>query len=224
MSVHLQREIEHLMAHLIALSATVEYSLKQAIQSLVEKDIAMARQVIGEDHAIDVKELEIEEECLKILALYQPVAKNLRYLVAVLKINNDLERVGDLAQNIAYNAIDIIGNSVMTKSMDHEFVAIHLKAESMFKKSLDCIINLDLTLAREILKEDDEMDRLRWKFESDIVNEIKTSPEKAAVLVEYIAIVRDLERIADHATNIAEDVIYLKEGEIVRHGGLHEES
>ncbi len=217
MSAHLQRAIENLMKQLVELSALAEENVKQSLQALFENDIELARKVIELDRIIDIKEIEIEEECLKIFALHQPVAVDLRYLVAALKINNDLERVGDLAQNIAYDVIDILNNPIISKPTDFDFIKIYQKVELMLKKSLDSIVNLNLEKAYEILKEDDDVDRMHWKFTENIMKELKKEPEKADVFHGYLNIVRNLERIADHATNIAEDVIYLIEGEIVRH-------
>jgi phosphate transport system protein len=221
MSAHLERAIDNLMKKLIALSARVELSVKKSVQALEDNNIELARQVIDEDEIIDTKEIDIEEECLKIFALHQPVAIDLRYLVAVLKINNDLERIGDLAQNISRNCITILTHPGLTKPVD--FIGMYTNVESMLKKSLDSIVRLDPDTAYEILKEDDEVDRMHHELSDEILEEIKNQPEKADILIQYIHIARHLERIADHTTNIAEDVIYMINGEIIRHGGPGEE-
>jgi len=215
MSAHLQRAIDGLMKQLIGLSAKVEESVKRAVLSLDQGDAELARKVIKEDEVIDRREIDIEEECLKIFALHQPVAIDLRYLVAVLKINNDLERIGDLAQNIAGHTLAILEKPLLEKPVDLR--DIYNRVQSMLKRSLDAIVNLDAHAADEILEADDEVDRMHYQLSAEVLEAIKKSPGKADTLVQYIHIIRHLERIADHATNIAEDVIYLIKGEIIRH-------
>jgi phosphate transport system protein len=218
MPVHLQRAISQLMKLLVALSAKVEESVKRVIHALEENNIQMARDVIEDDKEIDVREIAIEEECLKILALHQPVARDLRFLVAVLKINNDLERIGDLAQNISYHVIHILSRPVLIKPARLDILGIYQKVQSMLKKSLDSIVNLEVTSAYDVLKSDDEVDHLQREFETALIEVTRQDPGDADVFVQYIHIARHLERIADHATNVAEDIIYLINGDIVRHG------
>ena len=218
MSAHLQRAIDQLMAQVIALSAKVEDHVKRAIQSLEEANISMAEQVARDDKIIDQREIDIEEECLKILALHQPVAKDLRYLVAVLKINNDLERIGDLAQNISRHSIRIINNPLREKTFNLNIMELYNKVHPMLTCSLDSIVRLEVNNAYKVLESDDEVDRMHREFAQKIVDEIKTNPVKIETLIQYLHIARHLERIADHTTNIAEDVIYLIKGEIIRHG------
>lgn len=215
MSAHLQRAIDGLMKQLIGLSAKVEESVKRAVLSLEEGDGELARKVIKEDEVIDRREIDIEEECLKIFALHQPVAIDLRYLVAVLKINNDLERVGDLARNISGHTLRILEKPVFEKPADLRGIYNHV--QSMLKRSLDAIVNRDTDAAEEILLEDDEVDRMHHELSAEVLETIKTNPDNAETLIQYIHIIRHLERIADHTTNIAEDVIYLIKGEIIRH-------
>lgn len=216
MSAHLQRAIDKLMEELIGLSAKVEENLKQAVQAVEDLNAELARQVIDKDEEIDQKEMDIEEECLKIFALHQPVAIDLRYLVAVLKINNDLERIGDLAQNIAKTALRILAKQRIVKPID--FREIYDRVRHMVQKSLDAIVGLDLESARDVLQADNEVDDLNRKLYFKIMEDIKKDPLHVEVLSQYTHIARHLERIADHATNIAEDVIYLISGEIARHG------
>lgn len=218
MSMHLQRAIDKLMEQLIALSALVENSVKRAVQSLEEANSQLAHQVIEDDKIIDNKEIDIEEECLKIFALHQPVARDLRFLVAVLKINNDLERIGDLAQNISKHSIRILKKPLIEKNLNRNILEIYNKVLPMLKDSLNSIVNLDADTANRILIADDEVDRLHRKFAQEMVEEIKKNPEGIETLIHYLHIARHLERIADHTTNIAEDIIYLTKGEIVRHG------
>jgi phosphate transport system protein len=215
MSSHLQRAIDKLMAEVIGLSALVEDSVKLAVQSIEERDIDLAKKVVEEDRIIDAKEIDIEEECLKIFALHQPVAIDLRYLVAVLKINNDLERIGDLSQNIAKHSIKILSDPIVVKPVKYQEICN--KVQRMVKMSLDALVNLDLSKAKEILKADNEVDQLNHELYNKVLKEIEKTPQHAHLLIQYSHIARHLERIADHATNIAEDIIYLIEGEIVRH-------
>lgn len=222
MPAHLQRAIDQLMKMLIALSAKVEDNVKKSIQALEENDIQLAREVIEADEEIDKEEIRIEEECLKIFALHQPVAIDLRYLVAVMKINNDLERIGDLAQNISYEVIHILSRPVLIKPARFDILGIYEKVGVMLKDSLDSIVKLDIAKAYEILKADDEVDRLQREFEADMTEVIKQAPDDADVFVQYMHIARHLERVADHATNVAEDIIYLINGEIIRHKGKDE--
>ncbi len=217
MPTHLQRAIIKLMEELMALSAKVEESVKRAVQSVEENDAELARKVIEEDEIIDQKEIDIEEECLKIFALHQPVAIDLRYLVAVLKINNDLERIGDLAQNIAKHTLRILDKPMLKKPFDFREMYGHV--QSMLKKSLDAIVNLDAQAAYEVLKEDDEVDRLHRQMAREVIKKVEKDPDDADTLIHYMNIARHLERIADHTTNISEDIIYLIKGEIVRHSG-----
>ncbi|MCP4215524.1 MAG: phosphate signaling complex protein PhoU [bacterium] len=215
MSAHLQRAIDEIMKRLISLSALVENAVKQALEALTENNPEQARKVIEDDGVIDQKEIEIEEECLKVFALHQPVAIDLRYLVAVLKMNNDLERIGDLASNIATNALSILSKPKTKKGF--ELADMYALVRSMLKGVLDAVVDLDNKGARDILKADDEVDRMHMELSAQVLEEIKINPDGAEVLIQYIHIVRHLERIGDHATNIAEDIIYMIDGEIIRH-------
>ncbi len=216
MGRHLQRAIQNLMRQLIALSSRVEESIEMAVKSLEKRDEEMAKNVIETDEEIDQKEIDIEEECLKILALHQPVAIDLRYIIAALKINNDLERIGDLAMDIAEHAIILITNPRPVKYFDFNFMFENVK--NMLRKSLDSLVHLDSSKAFEVLEEDDRVDEIDKQICKEVLKEIKKDHEKAEFLIQNIHISRHLERVADLATNIAEDLIYLTKGEIVRHG------
>jgi phosphate transport system protein len=215
MSVHLQREIEKVKQQIVLLGGAVEKNLGQAMQALASQDETLARQVSESDPAIDQWEVDIEEECLKILALHQPVANDLRFLVAVLKINNDLERIGDEAVNIAERVLKIIFHPKPVFSK--EFTAIGRKAQEMLKYSLDALVTFNIGLAQQVRREDDVVDGMVRQVFATCKEELRRKPEEVEALVEFMRICRHLERIADHATNIAEDVIYMIEGTIVRH-------
>lgn len=216
MSKHLRRAIDNLMQRLIALSARVEESVRLAIEAVKQNDSALAGQVIEMDDIIDQEEIDIEEECMKILALHQPVAGDLRTIVAALKINNDLERIGDLSVDIAKHAIKIVQGDLVSHSFD--FSEIFSRVRGMLKSSLDSLVRTDAAVANKVLEEDDRVDELNRRICREVLSAMKEEPEKAETLVQYMHVSKRLERIGDHATNMAEDLIYLVTGDIVRHG------
>lgn len=215
MPKHLQREIENLKKSLLNLGARVETVVHEAIRSIEERDVDLAQKIIEEDIEIDHTEVEVEEDCLKILALHQPVAIDLRFIVAVLKINNDLERIGDLAVNIAERSVYLA--SVPPIRVSFDFSGMSKKTEKMLNQSLDALVNMSSELAHEVCAEDDEVDSINRRMYIKIQESIKAHPDQIAPLIHLLSVSRHLERIADHATNIAEDVIYMIEGQIVRH-------
>ena len=212
---HLDREIEKLKKRILALSAVVENSVQQAAQSVSDRDEALASVVINEDAEIDQMEVDVEEECLKILALHQPVANDLRFVIAVLKINNDLERIGDEAVNIAERAFFLARQTPVDIPFD--FTMMSDKTQAMLRLSLDALVTLDTGLAREVGARDDQVDELNRQMYLNVHTAMRRRPDDIECLIHVLSISRHLERIADYATNIAEDVIYLIEGEIVRH-------
>ena len=165
--------------------------------------------------------MEIEEECLKILALHQPVAVDLRFLSAVIKINNDLERIGDEAVNIAQRVLIIAKRERLDIPFDYSVMVE--KTEAILKKSLDAVVNMDLDVAVNVCISDDEVDDFQNEAYDVIKQAIHDNPDRVEYLINLLLISRHLERIADHATNIAEEVVYMIEGEIVRHGRLQTE-
>lgn len=215
MAVHLRREIENLKKEILTLGAMVESAVREATAAIVNRDEALARHIIDNDFRIDEMELQVEESCLKLLALYQPVATDLRFIIAVLKINNDLERVGDLAVNVAERAAFLATQPPVRVSLDFQTMAG--KAQNMLKTSLDGLVNLSASQARAVLIGDDEIDAMNRQMYVLIQQAIKARPEETEPLIHLLSVSRHLERIADHATNIAEDVIYMIEGAIVRH-------
>ena len=216
MSVHLEKEIERLKKQILALSAKVEENVYKAVRALEERSGILADEVMKGDRAVDEIEVEIEEECLKVLALYQPVAIDLRYIVTIMKVNNDLERVGDLAVNIAERAAFLA--TVEGPDIPLDFPLMMEKTRTMLRKSLDALMKRDAKIAHEVLAADDEIDAMNSEMYIKIQEAICRRPEQLESLIHLLSCSRHLERIADHATNIAEDAIYLMEGEIVRHG------
>ncbi len=216
MPQHFHRAIEELMKRLIELSTRVESQLQLALTALDERNPSACRQVIRGDVDIDREEVSLEEECLKILALYQPVARDLRIVIAALKINNDLERIGDLAVDIAEHAELIIASPTVFEQFDYR--DMYAKVKGMLHTGLDALIQLDADLARQVLRADDEVDEKERLISEQVLNEMKLQGRHAPVLIQYLYIARRLERVADQTTNIAEDIIYLISGDIVRHG------
>jgi phosphate transport system protein len=215
MSKHLEREIEKLKKQILAISAVVEESVHKAVKSLEERDEQSARSVIETDSQIDRMEVDMEEDCLKILALHQPVASDLRLIVSILKINNDLERIGYLSVNIAERALFLSTQKRIELPLDFSMMAE--KAEAMLRKSLDALVERNAGLAHEVCAADDEVDAINKESYAKVQEAIRSHPEQMESLIHLLSASRHLERIADHATNIAEDVIYMIEGEIVRH-------
>jgi len=215
MPVHLQREIENLKKKLLALGATVETSVREATLSIENRDYDLAQRIIESDPQIDQAEVEVEEDCLKILALHQPVAIDLRFIVAVLKINADLERIGDLAVNIAERSAFLSKHPPVGLSLG--LIEMADKAQDMLKHSIDALVNLSSGLAQEVCAADDAVDAMNRQMYLKIQDAIRTNPGQLESLIHLLSVSRHLERIADHATNIAEDVIYMVEGRIARH-------
>jgi len=217
MTKHFHKEIEKLKKKILHLSAMVEESLTLAVKAVTDRDPVLARQVIEVDNEIDNIEVDVEEECLKILALHQPVAIDLRFIIAALKINNDLERIGDLADNIAKRTTDL--SQWDRRDVPYDLPTMLSRVVIMVKMCTDALIKMDTGLAREVCCMDDSVDELyRVSFKA-VQEQIRKNPEMVEYYIFLLSISRNLERIADHATNIAEDVIYMVDGEIIRHRG-----
>lgn len=215
MTTHLQREVDKLKSKIIGLAATVEKTVQEAVRSVGSRDAKLARSIIDGDVAIDQAEVDIEEECLKLLALYQPVATDLRFIIAAMKINNDIERVGDRAVNIAERALSLCEQPPVREPFD--FAQMNKKVLAMFRGSLDALMHQDVQGARRVRALDDEVDALNREMYDKIRAALHKYPDQVDSLLNYSSVSRLLENIADGATNIAEDVIYLVEGDIVRH-------
>lgn len=215
MSKHLQHQIEALKQKILLVGTLVEDAIAKAISALVNRNGDLARAIIERDDEIDRMEVDVEEECLKVLALYQPVAADLRFVVAVLKINNDLERMGDLARNIAKRVAYLASHERV--ELPAEFRGMAAQAQSMVRRSLDALVNRDTLIARQIRDDDDEVDAVQRIIRDRIQSQMRQSPEKLDLYMRLLSVSRHLERLADMATNVAEDVIYMVEGDIVRH-------
>lgn len=215
MTVHLINAIDHLKKGILAVATVVEENLLKAVRALETRDPKLARNIIDGDDEVDRMEVALEEDCLKTLALHQPVAIDLRYIVAILKINSDLERIGDLAVNIAQRAEYLIAREKV--DIDFDYRGMARKAERMVEKSLDALVHMDTALAREVCAADDEVDEMNRLVLERVQEAIRQDPQGMDRYLQYLLVARYLERVGDHATNIAEDVVYMVEGEIVRH-------
>ncbi|MFO7535054.1 MAG: phosphate signaling complex protein PhoU [Kiritimatiellia bacterium] len=216
--MHIQREIDNLKKRILALSAEVEHDLLAAVRAVEERNPALAHDVISGEIRTNAMEVDVEEECLKILALHQPVAADLRYIVAVLKINQDLERIGDLAVHIAERSLELCKNAFSTSAFPLGRMADLTRLQ--LKKVLDAFVNLRADQAREVCLADRALDALNSGIYEQIQKGVMETPADFAMLLNVMSISRHLERIGDHTTNIAEDLIYLIEGRIVRHTEL----
>ena len=216
MSKHLRRELDKIKKKMLSLGALVEERARMAVEAVESRNAEIAERIINSDWEIDEMEVEIEEECLKILALYQPVAVDLRFLVATIKINNDLERIGDEAVNIAERLLVVAKRPPLEFVFDYSPMAE--KVLSMLKMSLDALVNLDVDMGFKVIFMDDEVDKIQVEAYQRIKQTIKANPDRVSYLINLLLVSRHLERLADHSTNIAEEVIHLIEGEIVRHG------
>ncbi|MEP0814652.1 MAG: phosphate signaling complex protein PhoU [bacterium] len=215
MAIHLQREIEKIKKQLLHLSALVEEDFNKGVRAFETGDTKLTGEVVAGDEEIDRLEVELEENCLKILALHQPVAIDLRFIIAVLKINPSLERIGDFAVKIA-RAAEFTQKYGRDKNFS-DFVQMAEMTQRSLKRSLDALVNLDAALAEEVRREDAEIDRMKFRLNDRIREEMKLDPAQIDFYVKLLGVSRYFERAADHASSIAEDVIYLVSGEIVRH-------
>ncbi len=215
MSKHWERDLDDLQRRLLVMAGGVEEALHLGIRALRERDAALARRVIAGDSSIDQEENQVEEECLKMLALHQPVATDLRRVVAALKINTELERMADLAVNIAERVVALAALPPLP-------VPAHVgpmaeRTVSMVRKSLDAFVGLDARMARRVIRLDEEVDRFNHEIIDELLDGMRASQALVPACMSLFSAVRQLERIADHATNIAEDVLFLVSGEVVRH-------
>jgi len=212
---HIERQLEKLREKVLHLGTLVEEAIGKSILALSNEDSQLAQRVMDSDDDIDRMEVEVEEECLKILALYQPVATDLRFVVSLLKINNDLERMGDLAKNIAKRVPHIAANPSFPLPNEIYVMATH--AQEMVRDCLDSVVRGDPALARTVCEKDDHVDDLRQQVYAMVMQTVKNSPETMETLLRIDSVSKNIERIGDMATNVAEDVIYMVEGDIVRH-------
>lgn len=209
-------ELEKLNKKILHLSTMAEDRVLKATALLNNPDEDIIRSLIVSDYEVDDLEVEIEEDCLKVLALHQPVAKDLRFIITVIKINNEIERIADIAVNIALRIQTISSGGCEDKLAAFNFEAMSQKTVTMLRTSLDALVKRDAALARSVFLMDDEVDDFRDQVYSKVKQMIKINPSQPDCLINTYLLARHLERIGDRATNIAEEVIYLVEGSIVR--------
>ena len=216
MTIHLQRDMDELRKDIVQLGVMVETAINEAMLALNSKRVDLAIKVLEEGNAIDEKEVYIEDACLKILALHQPVAVDLRFIISVLKVNNDLERMGDFAENLAERAKSLA--SLEALKVPTEF-SEHMPEQigKMIHMSLDALVKQDVALAREVIEMDDLVDDINRNMYTAMQALMKADPDNVERAVQYLSSSRYLERIGDLATNIAEDIIFMVEGDVVRH-------
>lgn len=213
--VHFREELDELQRRLLEMAGLVESAIHQSVSALVERDDQLAKDVLWKEAQINQKDIEIDEFATRLLALYQPMARDMRFLTAAIKINGDLERMGDLAVNITERALSLMKEPPVKPLIDIPRMAD--LAEAMVRKSLDALVKRDEQLARSVLLSDDEVDHLRDAVYKELVTFMQEESTTIPRAVDLMFIAHNLERIADHATNIAEDVLFLVKGIDVRH-------
>ena len=215
MSMILVHEITVLQTRVVRLALEVESRFEKALEALARRDTETARALAASDDVIDRQEVEIEEECLKILALHQPVASDLRWVIAVLKINNDLERIADIAVNIAERVPRLV--PAPPSGMERHLQQMGDHAIGMLRQTFDALAQRSADLAREVVARDEALDQMHRQTFATVEQGVVAGPVEVAALLLFLSVSRDLERVGDHVTNIAEDLIYLFEGAIIRH-------
>ena len=219
MERHFEAEMQALKNRLLSMGAMVEERVHQAVGALMERNAAAAERIVAGDQEVNELQIEVDDRCLKLLALQQPMASDLRLITAAMKINADLERIGDQAVNIAENSLKLMTNAPLKPIIDLPRMAEI--AEAMTRDSLDAFVRKDVALARSVLARDDEVDQLKDHIFRVLLTYMMADPGTIERALSLILVSRNLERIADHATNIAEDVIFVVEAKDVRHH--HEE-
>jgi phosphate transport system protein len=212
---HFEQELEQLKARLLEMSALVESAVYRSVQGVVEKNEELAQQVLRNEGRINQLEIEIDDMAISLLALQAPMAADLRLVTAAIKINNDLERMGDLSVSIAQSALALIKEPLIRPLIDIPHIAG--LAQGMVRKALDAFVNRDAELARSVLASDDAVDNMRTASYHELVSFMEKNPQEIPQSLYLLSVIRNLERIADHATNIAEDVLFLVKGIDVRH-------
>lgn len=215
MTKHLERDLNQLSDQISDLGALVSESTSKCMVMLQTFDRGIAKEIVETEAEVNTTEVEIEEECLKVLALHQPVAGDLRFLIVVLKVNNDLERMGDQVVNIAERVSFLADKERVVADLD--FVAMGDIASRMVNQSVKALVKRDSLMAREVLAMDDDLDAMHARTYRVIQDVMAGNPDIVIPAVSYLTISSNLERLGDLATNIAEEIIFMEEGEVVRH-------
>ena len=215
MERHFDEALKNLKEKLLKMSGLVEESIGSAIKALMERNAELAYKVIKGDDSVNHLEIEIDELCLKLLALHQPTAGDLRFITSTMKINSDLERIGDLAVNIAERTLDLL--KVPPLKLRLNIPKMAAASQAMLKDSLDAFVNKDSKLAYEVCKRDDVVDNLNHEIFMELLNAKAEDQKPVERVIDLILVAKNLERVADHSTNICEDVIYMIDGKIIKH-------
>ncbi|HEY5648927.1 MAG TPA: phosphate signaling complex protein PhoU [Nitrospiria bacterium] len=215
MQRHFDDELKSVKDRILRMGALVEEQVSNAIKSLVERNSELARDVIASDHRVNALDVEIDEECLRLIALHQPMARDLRFLTTAMKISTELERMSDLAENVSERAIELNQEPQLKPYIDIPRMAKH--AQNMVKETLDAFVNHDSKLARKVCGDDDYMDEVNDQIFRELLSFMLEDPHTISRAIRITFISKYLERIADHATNVGELVVYLVEGKIIRH-------
>ncbi len=208
-------ELNALKERILRMGALVEIQVANAIKALVERDTDLARNVIATDHQVNAYDVEIDEECIRLLALRQPTASDLRFITTAMKISTDLERMSDLAEDICERALELAEEPQLKPYIDIPRMAEH--ARMMVKEALDAFVNRNADLARKVCREDDFVDELTGQIFRELLSYMMEDPQTIRRAIRITFVAKYIERIADHATNVAEMVVYLVEGKIIRH-------
>lgn len=212
---YLEEELEQLKMKIIKMGSLVEEQIENSFKALFEGNTELAQTVIRRDDEVDKYDIKIDKHCQRIFALTQPVAFDLRLIMSALMINNDLERMGDIAVNISERAEPLINHTDLLKKMQIQELTIKIK--KIVKSSIDCFVNSDAELAKSIILLDAEIDKLDRELFDRITNEMKSNPDLIIPCSHVLTLIRNIERLSDHAANIAEDVIFLIDAKIIRH-------
>jgi phosphate transport system protein len=212
---HFVEELDHLRGMLLEMCGLVEDSVYRSVRSLADRDPAEAQKVLQNETHINRLEIEIDNEATKLLALQQPMATDLRFITAAIKINNDLERMGDIAVNIVQRVLELINEPLIKPLIDIPHMASLV--QTMIRNALDAFVRRDADLARSVLLSDDAIDELRDAIFEELIEYMERDPKTVRQAVNLMSVSRSLERLADHATNIAEDVLFVVKGVDVRH-------
>jgi phosphate transport system protein len=215
METHFQQELNRLKENLLKMAGLTERAISNAVESLVKRDTPLAERTIAEDEAINKMEIVVDEECLRLLALHQPMAADLRFITSALRINTELERIGDQAVNIAERVISLNQEPQLKPYIDIPRMAEI--TQSMVKDVLDAFVHKDVALARSVCERDDEVDGLNDQVFRELLTYMMSDPKTITRAVHVMIVSRCLERIADHATNIAEGVIFMFKAVVIKH-------
>ena len=215
MERHFDEALKQLKEKLLRMSSLVEEAIGTSIKALMERNAELAYKVIKADDTVNMLEIEIDDLCLKLLALYQPTAGDLRFITSTMKINNDLERIGDLAVNIGQRTLDLLKVPPLKLRIDIPKMAV--ASQAMLKDSLNAFVNKDSKLAYEVCKRDDEVDNLNHGIFMELLHAKPEDQKPVERVIDIILVAKNLERVADHSTNICEDIIYMVDGKVIKH-------